>query len=91
MGPSGPGATETRVAGRGDHNVEYADEMEGAVSPMQFTREGSDGGHDDIDFDRGWDVASPGTCNHPVVKSREQFLTTISIYYVTDLPLSFYA
>lgn len=91
MGSSGQGATETRVTGRGDHDVEYADDMEETVSPMQFTREDSDGGHDDIDFTRGWDEASPGPRNHTVVDSREYYLATISIYYVTELPLSFYA
>lgn len=83
MGASGLGVTKPRVSGHGDHDVEYADDMEGTVSPMQFTREGSDGGHDGIDFDRGWDKTSPGPGNHPVVQSREHFLATISIYYVT--------
>lgn len=70
----GLGVAAARVTGPGDRELE--DEGED-ISPMQFTREGSDRGRDDESPDHGWDETSLGRGSHSVVVSRECFSETV--------------
>jgi len=65
------GATAMRVTGSGDHGLVVEDYIGEEISPMQFTREGYDGGHDDEGPDHRWDEAGPGRGSHSVFESRE--------------------
>jgi len=75
------GTTETRIAGRSDHRSVDEDDVVEQVSPMKFTRDDSDGEHDE-DPDFWWDEASPGRSGHSVVKSRAYIsVTTIFVSF----------
>ena len=79
MGSSGLAPTKTRVSSRGHHELEDGDDTEETISPMKFTRGGSDRVRDYGSPDYEWDEASPGRGSHSVVESREYFLATIPI------------
>ena len=71
VGSPGLGVVATRITGRGELVGEG--DMEDPISPMKFTRDGSDGGRDEEGPGYGWDEASPGRGSRFLIESRAYF------------------
>ena len=81
MGSSGLATTKARVTSRGHHELEDGDDTEETISPMKFTRGGSDGLRGGGGLDYEWDEASPGHGSRSAVESREYFFWQLFLLY----------
>lgn len=67
------GTVPATVTGRGGRTLAVEDNVEDSISPIEFTRNDSDGERDGPVLDLGWDEMSPGLGNRSAVEIRAYF------------------
>ena len=68
------------IAGRSDRGLMHEGDVEEPISPIKFTRDDSDGEHDDEDLTFGWNQASPRRDDPSVVPNRTCFLRLLPLH-----------